>query len=459
MIANHKTSFPPHALRASAAGAGTVLAAAAAGYFAATSFVAALAVVCLPFGLLVLQSRLVRSVVFLSGIFAFQSSQSVTLPKLLYLSLVGAAAAAAFAEITRSTREEELRSPLLMMTGSAIAATGVAAIVGRVEGNPGSLIFRDASAYILLAIAPLIAYDLAHSCSRRQLLALALTVFVVGAISYNIEWLSNRRGLAQYSVSRLALPSFMLLTALVALGVAGVREKGLRPGLWWAAIAAVGAALALSTGSRSALALIAVPAVTFIDRRGWSLRLMARQTVRLVAILLLGLSFISVFADVTGARLDRVRARFRTIPEIVRGDSRDQSVAARQIQVHESLERFTASPLLGLGFGHQFRYVTPSGESGEAISPDTGLAFVAKFGLLGIAVLVLWTRAARRLARVKSSRGFERLALKGFAAGAIAWSLSFVPFEDKGFAFALALLLALLLQPFEERGRQGLWGP
>jgi O-antigen ligase len=115
-------------------------------------------------------------------------------------------------------------------------------------------------------------------------------------------------------------------------------------------------------------------------------------------------------------------------------------------QYEVAWDLFASSPLVGVGLGHPFVWIRVDGTTRSDITADTPLILPAKLGVLGIAWLALfiavWIRFVQRLRRVAGVT-IPGLAMTAWAAilGALAWG-SFNP-EDKGFSFALMLLLSL----------------
>jgi hypothetical protein len=111
---------------------------------------------------------------------------------------------------------------------------------------------------------------------------------------------------------------------------------------------------------------------------------------------------------------------------------------------------FTDSPLFGIGPGHVYEYRRVSGdvEIYRGYSIDTAVAFPAKFGLVGVALLLLIAWAYLRLG-VRLGRYPRAAAARG---ALLAWGTVTlltlpltVPWEDKGYSFGLLFLLALCL--------------
>ena len=106
---------------------------------------------------------------------------------------------------------------------------------------------------------------------------------------------------------------------------------------------------------------------------------------------------------------------------------------------------FTSSPILGVGLGHPFPWTRLDGSSRVDFTADTPLVLPAKLGIVGVAWIAalafVWLMFVRRLRRAGLT--IPVLVMTGWAAviAALAWTGFSV--EDKGFSFALMLILAL----------------
>jgi hypothetical protein len=144
-------------------------------------------------------------------------------------------------------------------------------------------------------------------------------------------------------------------------------------------------------------------------------------------------------ANPEAAFIPRIQA-FLTSPE------RDGSIRERVAQYGVAWDLFVSSPLVGVGLGHSFVWERVDGTIRSDITADTPLVLPAKLGVLGIAWLALfiavWIRFLQKLRRAAGVT-LPGLAMTAWAAilGVLAWG-SF-NLEDKGFSFALMLLLSL----------------
>jgi hypothetical protein len=91
---------------------------------------------------------------------------------------------------------------------------------------------------------------------------------------------------------------------------------------------------------------------------------------------------------------------------------------------------------------------------------DSPVAFLADYGLVGLLVAVLlvggFVSVVRRLRRRTGGRTTMQLALVGFGAIVLAFSVAVVPFEDKGLSAGLILLLSLAAREAADHERGAL---
>jgi hypothetical protein len=104
-----------------------------------------------------------------------------------------------------------------------------------------------------------------------------------------------------------------------------------------------------------------------------------------------------------------------------------------------------ARPLAGGGLGHAYEWTTYAGEEREGFNIDSPLSVAAKFGGIGLFLLAMiaWHLLTEVRRQMRQHGSVPHGALLGYLAVAGAWLLILSPFEDKGFSFGLALLLAL----------------
>jgi hypothetical protein len=392
--------------------------------------------------------------VVFGGLAAFQSSAGLSVVKFGYLVGVVAVLGAA---VLAWDRRRGLTSYVLVrpVVRQGLLFLGVvlgSVVVSLARGTPLADWFRDVVPNVLVAAVPILALDAqgagAAEGPTRLLERLFVAAGTIAAVGVAVGWL-DRRGLADLPFDQAILPTNWLPAALFyyAIGRALAEPRGQ---LRWLALGGGVFVLLLATGSRSNLIYLAglVPlALAGATDLGGRLRRLGGYALAGTLLALLGLQALTASGaiDVSGWA-----ERFRTIPAVLADPTGDGSFVERAEQTTMAWQTFLASPLFGTGPGHVYEYRRVSGEielyRGYAI--DTALAFPAKFGLIGVALVLLAAWAYVRLAG--DLRRFPQAAA---ARGAlIAWGMVSlltlpltVPWEDKGYSFGLLFLLALCL--------------
>jgi hypothetical protein len=107
-----------------------------------------------------------------------------------------------------------------------------------------------------------------------------------------------------------------------------------------------------------------------------------------------------------------------------------------------------------VGPGHTFEWRDVSGFQHSTLNPDTSVSLLAKFGVLGLGAVVAgiigYAFFLARLAR-HARASVAHLALSGYAAVVVARAMLQLPFDDKGLALALVILVALALRELRDR--------
>ena len=150
-------------------------------------------------------------------------------------------------------------------------------------------------------------------------------------------------------------------------------------------------------------------------------------------------------------RVEAPSKRFTSLPDVLGNPSSDQSYNLRASQWRIAWRTFTSNPAAGVGPGHRFTWPYPYVPSGTSsgYNLDTPVAFPAKFGIVGLAVIVAGLGACVVFLRRLWSPGrptVEQLAFAGFAAIVVASVPLGTVFEEKGFSFGLLFLLVAIVQ-------------
>ncbi|MEA2653885.1 MAG: hypothetical protein QOI37_1112 [Chloroflexota bacterium] len=438
-------------------------------------------------------------VIVVGGLVVLQSSPGLGVPKVAYLVVAGVAAAAALRNVwgLRGTAIFDAMRPWLIVSGLLMLLIAISLPVALAHGTPVAQWLRDASTYGLFAAAPVFALDAAGTGRRKLVLALTVAFASLGALSFGLYWVSLRN-LAALPFSQLVLPTASLPTVLFLVSLsAAILDPRRR--LAWILIGGVTLALFLVTGTRSALLILAaVPVIVVMaGRPRWRASAVGSVGIAAVAailVLTIQAGFVSasrqlpppidVAAPTDGASVAPAGTGPSTPPQtgaspgataeatpspplvtappptnpnanllqrildFLASPARDGSIRERVTQYGVAWDLFTSSPILGVGLGHPFPWTRLDGSSRVDFTADTPLVLPAKLGIVGVAWLavlaVVWVMFARRL-----RTGIPRLVMAGWAVVILALAWTGIAVEDKGFSFALMLILALGLMDLE----------
>jgi len=397
--------------------------------------------------LLLTDGRARTLLVLFGGMLLLQRPGELDTSKLAFLGACAVAFAAALANVRtlRRTPAYEAARPLLAGSVAVITLAGVSLGVSYEAGVPHTEWLRDIAPYVLFASVPIFALDAQASFRVRTLVRLLVSAGILGVTAWAVEWL-QRRGISHFDVARVAVASVFVPGALFAYAMASaLHERAKR--LVWLVVAAAILALLFSTGTRSTLALIVVPlAIALLLRRervNRTMRLVALGPLAAVLTLALALAVIGVI----GANTEYLEDRLALVTVTANPDE-DLSYNDRVEQSRVAFDAFKAHPVLGTGPGTRFDWVTHDGQQMSDFILDTPMTFPAKFGALGLLVLLFLIATffafARRLGRGRPPT-VAYLALLGYLAVVAALVVVAPPFEDKGLSFALLLILALAL--------------
>ena len=134
-------------------------------------------------------------------------------------------------------------------------------------------------------------------------------------------------------------------------------------------------------------------------------------------------------------------------------DLGDESLKERNRETSAAFDTWKASPVAGVGAGHEFTWRAYGGRPRRSFLIDSPLGFVAKFGVVGVFALALAVVSVgafvhQRRRDPRSKVGGD--ALLAFGAVALLGLVLGVPLEDKGFGLGFLLLLALALPDAQE---------
>jgi hypothetical protein len=385
--------------------------------------------------------------VIFGGMLLLQRPGGLDASKLAFLAACAVAFAGALANVRnlRHTPAYEAARPLLAGSVAVVALAGISFGVAYSRITPLTEWLRDIAPYVLFAWVPVFALDAQASLGRRRLVQLLVAAGVLGVTAWAVEWL-GRRGIARSDVSSIAVASVFVPAALFAYAMASALQ-GRAKRVVWLLVAAAVLALLLSTGTRSTLALLLIPlAIALIARRGRvtrTVRLLALGPVAAVLTLAVAVAVISMI----GANTEYLNERVALVTDTANSEE-DFSYVDRVEQSRVAFDAFKAHPVLGIGPGTHFDWRTHDGRHMSDFVMDTPMTFPAKFGVLGLLVLLFLVAGflafARRLRRRRPPT-IAYLTLLGFLPAVVVLGVLAPPFEDKGLSFGLILLLALAL--------------
>ena len=396
---------------------------------------------------LVLSARARLIVVVFGALTVFQSSDELTAPKLLYLFALGISFGAVLVRLPSLTGTSAFRDlgPLLRASVVTFALVIASLPVSMLNEVPQKSWLRDVAPYVLVACAPFFALDAQASMPVKTLRRMLVVGGTLGALGFTVRWLTNRQ-IADLSFIPVGLPTLLLASTVFAFGAAVLLHGG-RHRLAWAAFISLVFAMLLSTGTRAALALVAAPlAIVF----GSHHRLAQRSVRLLVAAPLVALLVVlgaQAVLSATNADRDALTARASLL--FATGDRRaDPSYVERLGQTAAAWETFRSAPIIGTGPGKPIVWTNAlTNEVSESTTIDSPVSYLAKFGVVGLIAfgyLVVGYLAALRRFRVHTEGPtIIQLTAVGFGAVVAASSLLHNPYEDKGFAIGLILLLAV----------------
>jgi hypothetical protein len=388
------------------------------------------------------------------GFTVFQSSDGFSAPKLVYLAGVAVSLLVALyrlsAPSTRS-RTAPFHSALVGagVLGAVVVVVGVAQLLRGAAGLTD--VARDGLTYALIAAGAVIGIDAGGALATSTVRRLAVLTGAAASLSFAVTWLGRRHATtldaAQFALSSMELLAFGFCAAYGA-AIAGPR---IRWGL--AMLAALFAGSALVTGSRTALALAAaIPAAWAPGGRGPKPRrivAVGASVLLLVPAVLLAIGSRVVDAGFLAGRL------VAATTVLDHGFAADLSGAIRARAYAYAIDAFHASPWFGQGIGATYPSPYP-GRGGVGYELDTPALLHAKFGVVGgvvvvvsIVLMLLPTFSRGTLAALEA-----RTVGRAFAAVNVVMIPFGLQIDDKGFALAVALLLAWLVAETHESSRQ-----
>jgi O-antigen ligase len=376
----------------------------------------------------------------------FQSSGGLTMPKLAFLFGMAVSFGVALVRMSETSRTPAYPAlvPLLRASVVMFALIAVSLPVSIAYDVPNKAWLRDVAPYILFAAAPLFALDAQAGMRSRELRRLLVIAGTLSAISFTARWLTNH-GIAALPLDQLGLPTLLLAGAVFSYGIAIMLHER-RVSLRWLLLTSLVLAGVVSTGTRGALAILAAPGAIVLGSR----RRIGRRSVRLAIAIPIAavLAYAGVQAALRATDANRTAFQDRVTLLFSAADrTRDHSYVDRLAQTRSSWRLFRSSPLVGVGPGHDIPWTDSFGEpQPPRPNVDSSVSFLTKFGALGLGTIVLlamsFVSSVRRFTSATREITVVQLALWGYGAVVAAWSVLVIPFEDKGVAIGLLLLLA-----------------
>jgi O-antigen ligase len=378
--------------------------------------------------------------------------EELTSAKLLFLFGASVALVGAFVQgraLARTPAYADLK-PLLRASFALLVIVGLSLPVAHFNGVPETDWLRDVGPYVLLAWSPLFAFDAQRAFSIPALQVVLVLVGLIAGTSFMFRWYEARQIVAG-GLAPFALTSLLLVGGLFSQAIAKALD-GTRRRLAWLALGSLVLALVGSTGTRTAVVLLAAPLAIAIGTR----RRLTQRSVRFalalpIAAVLVALGTHSLFRLVD-ADPEAVSNRVELL--LSPGSRSDQSYQDRRAEVQSAWKLFKNEPLFGVGPGHKIpwsnsraRFDNPFVDTPVGFLPDYGVVGLVAIGFLVASFVLVLRRLRRRAGEVTTSQ----LALIGFSAVILAYSVILVPFEDKGLAVGLMLLLAMSIRESRER--------
>lgn len=404
--------------------------------------------------LLLVSSHARLVVISFGALVTFQSSSDASTLKTVYFACFLLSVIGAFVSLSKDgALARGLPERRLAAAAGVILALALLSVVpALVYGTPLVDWSRDGFSYFLLGAAPLLAIDYARHVSGRTLTVVFVTSGAIATVSFFVSWIA-RRGTSELGISAFAFSSFLLPAALIAFAIARVLWPGARRLIWGAVASATFLAL-LATGTRSSLvAGVAVIVAVALVPTSLGSRVLG---VTALAAIALGLGIFVLEGGVASTVVDvqSTSNRLATFRSAATDPHSDQGLQLRRIQTEAAVGLFKDAPVLGIGPGHPIKWSAPLGYRGDGYFVDSPAGFLAKFGILGLVALLAFVWLLGRFLYESRARTTPSgLALIAFLVTTGVWSVLGTPFDDKGTALALSLLLALTLG---ETGRRGI---
>lgn len=378
------------------------------------------------------------------GLLVLQASDSLSLQKFVYLAFALIAGTIAFARVMGRFRmfAPELQHIVIAALCWGVLVTAAILIAGTNQVS-FSVAARDALPYSLLALAPFLALDLGLDAKPTHLLVLTVSAGTAAAIGTAVAF-TSRRGVSSLSFGFVGLPSFSL-AALGILAAAAMWLAG-RMRLFSATAFSVSLSSVLIPGTRTNLVVLGgLFALLGSQRAGFQRR--TKTLLGIAIALVFGALLLFIVAPKVLSDSSFLQGRWDLAVRVLRGSvSQDMSGRSRIAAYQSAWSAWRDHLWVGTGPGYSYPYY---GTSSAYL--DTPVLFLAKFGLVGLVVVLTLLGTILRAAHIHA--GPSRLAwpiARAFAVVTLLLVPFVTPLEDKGFPLAVLLLLALVFAECEQ---------
>jgi O-antigen ligase len=390
------------------------------------------------------------SFIIFGGLVVFQSSEGISVLKLVYV--IGLAIAVLVSFLSSWQGRQDVSSPRLVIpivlySLAGYAGLALSLLVALQNQATISNWLRDIVTFSLLVSVPVIALDTLSIGSQRVIERILVISGMLSAASSGIYW-SVKRGLLDLPIDQLFLPSGWPAYALILFAF-GKFLSFTNLQMPWLVIMVVATLLLLMSGSLSAI----VPFAGLVPVGFTTLSRMSRRLIHILAIVVgsgVVVGGTLIVTELMGlVNLAGIQERVTRVQTLVTDPASDPSFNERVDQTRIAWNTFIENPVFGVGPGHIYDVYRPTSAAySHSLVIDTSLSFLAKFGLVGLVFViiggVLYARLLRHL--WKSSRKIDAGLLGGWFVASLAVLPLVSLFEDKGYSFGFMLVLALVLR-------------
>jgi hypothetical protein len=383
-------------------------------------------------------------VLVFGGLVTLQSSGELDAVKIAYLAAAAATVILSAISLRAEVLERDVWLPLGFISASFVFMVIVSLPVAMSFATPIDFWLRDIASYVLVAAAPIVALDAARHITASRFRAMFVVLGLFATAAFTIEWL-GRRQFADIALGHLALPTFLLPAALfgasLAFSFGGPRRAH------WSAVAIIVIAGLVLTGTRSTIVLASALPAAVLFSAGRPLQRGAQLLLYLTIAVVCTFAVVQAMVTFLGIDGSLLSDRFGSIANVVQGLQPDQSTDERGLQGAAALAEFARSPVFGSGPGRIIPWINAFGLAVFAFTLDTPFAYLAKFGLGGVLVLLIvagsWVSVLRPRVEID---GEDRVAAICFSVVLLSYAVLASPFDDKGLGFAAVFILAPLLR-------------